>query len=125
MESGKTCTFEVKKNEARCVLEKVLDDDTASVVIFFLEREVSASKIQSLWRSYSSYSHARKKGWMKVLSSLGRKNYLLLLPFSNVRREWRTETENWGCVDVFTVSCIVEEAKEGLWGERMVSLSSD
>lgn len=81
--------------------------------------------VQAWWRRKRAYAHASRwpRLWPEVrdhLQSVGA--WRELVAYEAVRREWRREAESWLRVSTDDASLICEEAMQGLWGGKSVSL---
>lgn len=78
-----------------------------------------AMVIQSNWRRYHHYSHAKACAWHILKLMLGDDLYRKLIPYPRVRHEWKTEPESWMYSlmhDRRNLEVISNEVELGLWG---------
>lgn len=82
-------------------------------------------RIQDRWMRWRHFAHTRQKRWPDVRNHLGCRSWRRLIPYENVRREWRHELGSWMTIGDNTVIVIEEEALNGNWGARSVYLSKN
>lgn len=91
-----------------------------SDLAWLITRHAAAQIIQVHYRRHRLYGHARRASWVLVRAHIGTTCIRLLWPFSDVRREWRSEPESWlSPLDGDTLCAIIDEAYSGLWGARL------
>ena len=83
-------------------------------VVYLILRHAAAMRIQTRFRMWRLFGHARHPEWGALRHTLG--SYTTSLwRYERVRREWRgSERVNW--VDTPHAACILREARSGLWG---------
>ena len=81
-------------------------------------RDLHAAKIQRAFLCWSLCSHRKQRAWDELKTHIGKERKAFLEKFCNVRREWRSESENWLGTVGETLDEICYEAKLGLWGTR-------
>ena len=84
-----------------------------------------AMRIQRAWMRWVHFSHARREHWSCVHSAIGLRAWRHLIPYEQVRREWRQESQSWLSVCQGTLEIILEETLEGYWGARAHRLATD
>lgn len=77
-----------------------------------------AMRIQRRWLRFHHFAHARHPLWPEIRARLNRIDaWKDLIPFPQVRYEWRVEPESWCYTDLMVVHAIRLEATESrLWG---------
>ena len=84
-----------------------------------------AMRIQCAWLRWTHFSHARRDRWASVRAALGPRAWRRLIPYEQVRREWRQESHSWLSACRGTLELICEETCEGYWGTRAHRLVVD
>ena len=90
-----------------------LPDDILTLISEILH----AMHIQRAYRAWIACGHARREGWKRLRTHLGRV-IVDLEPFSMVRREWRIEAGSWLSIGCDDLGIILKECAHGLWGTR-------
>lgn len=84
----------------------------------------AASCLQSRWRRYSRFGHARRRAWPQVRDHLRECGaWREAWQYAGVRREWRGEPESW--LHVEDPSILLCEMRRGLWGARLRPFARD
>ena len=78
----------------------------------------AASCIQRHFLRWHHFGHARKVGWSMARANLPDPIWRRLLPYANVRREWRLEACSWESCDAYDFRLILGEAERGEWGRK-------
>ena len=99
------------------MLSKLFGRDIMGLIL----QHYAASTIQSYFRRYLLFSHARQPIWSTVKKNLLNHNmYERLFFYHDIRREWRNGIEDWlGCT-LDDLQTIREECIFGKWGKRYV-----
>ena len=83
-----------------------------------IRSHAAASLIQSRFLRWVRFGHARRPGWDMTRLHIPPLVWRLLIPYAQVRREWRLEAASWECCDIYDWALILQEAHGGAWGPR-------
>ena len=83
-----------------------------------IHAHAAATLIRGRFLRWVRFGHARKPGWDLTRLHLPGPVWRRLLPYAQVRREWRREAASWELCTAFDLALILHEAEAGAWGPR-------